>query len=190
MTQPDFRIFDADNHYYEAEDALTRHLDKKMRKRVAEWVELNGRRRLLIGGVLNSFIPNPTFDPIGKPGALMDYYLGSEDGGKTFLDRIRDVEPLSDRPEYPGPRRSPRANWTSSRWMAAGCSRPWESASSMRWMMTSTPAWQHSLPSIDGSMTTGDSPIRIASSPRPTSAYAMSPMPLVSSSGSSGGARG
>jgi len=100
MTQLDYRIFDADNHYYEAEDALTRHLDKGMRKRVAEWVELNGRRRLLVGGALNSFIPNPTFDPIGKPGALMEYYLGSEEGGKTFLEQIREVEPLSDRPEY------------------------------------------------------------------------------------------
>lgn len=100
MTRIDYRIFDADNHYYEAPDALTRHLDRKMQKRVAEWVELNGRRRLLIAGALNDFIPNPTFDPVGKPGALMDYYLGSAEGGRSFQDKIRDVEPLSNRPEY------------------------------------------------------------------------------------------
>ncbi len=100
MPTIDYEIFDADNHYYEAEDCFTRHLDSGIKKRVAQWVEVEGRRRLLIGGKLNSFIPNPTFDPVGKPGALMEYYLGTEEGGRTFLERIRDVEPLSDRPEY------------------------------------------------------------------------------------------
>lgn len=100
MTQLDYRIFDADNHYYEAADALTRHLDPKLGRRVAEWIEVRGKQRLLIGGALNDFIPNPTFDPIGKPGALMDYYKGTPEGGKSFAQRIRDVEPLANRPEY------------------------------------------------------------------------------------------
>jgi len=95
-----YRIFDADNHYYEATDALTRHLDPKLRRRVAEWAEVRGKPRLLIGGALNDFIPNPTFDPIGKPGALMEYYLGTAEGGRSFAARIRDVEPLANRPEY------------------------------------------------------------------------------------------
>ncbi|MEZ4333687.1 MAG: amidohydrolase family protein [Myxococcota bacterium] len=95
-----YGIFDADNHYYEATDALTRHLDPKLRRRVAEWAEVRGKPRLLIGGALNDFIPNPTFDPIGKPGALMEYYLGTAEGGRSFATRIRDVEPLANRPEY------------------------------------------------------------------------------------------
>ena len=62
MGQLGYRIFDADNHYYEAVDALTRHLDPKLRRPVAEWAEVRGKPRLLIGGALNDFIPNPTFD--------------------------------------------------------------------------------------------------------------------------------
>lgn len=100
MGQLDYRIFDADNHYYEATDALTRHLDRKLARRVAEWAEIGGKQRLLIGGARNDFIPNPTFDPIGKPGALMEFYLGTAEGGRSFAERIRDVEPLANRPEY------------------------------------------------------------------------------------------
>ncbi len=33
MAQLDFQVFDADNHYYEAEDAFTRHIEPSMRKR-------------------------------------------------------------------------------------------------------------------------------------------------------------
>ncbi len=38
-------IFDADNHFYEAHDAFTRHVPKRMRSRCVEWVELEGGRR-------------------------------------------------------------------------------------------------------------------------------------------------
>ena len=92
-------LFDADNHYYEAEDAFIRHMEPAYR-RLFEWAEIGGRRRLLVNGKVNSFIPNPTFDPVGKPGALMEYFLGQEGAGEAFQSRLRDVEPLSDRPEY------------------------------------------------------------------------------------------
>ena len=32
--------FDADSHYYEAEDALTRHLPKEWRRRGPQWAEI------------------------------------------------------------------------------------------------------------------------------------------------------
>jgi predicted TIM-barrel fold metal-dependent hydrolase len=41
-----------------------------------QWAEVNGRERLLVGGKVNRFIPNPTFDPCSKPGALIDYFRG------------------------------------------------------------------------------------------------------------------
>ena len=51
MTDHDGKIFDADNHYYEAPDAFTRHVPKKMRARCVEWVEMdNGRRYQIVGG--------------------------------------------------------------------------------------------------------------------------------------------
>ena len=69
-SQPmDFQPIDADNHYYEPLDAFTRHLDPKFKRpgrparcRTASSVQL------LIGGKVNRFVPNPTFDPIIVPG--------------------------------------------------------------------------------------------------------------------------
>ncbi|MGA2932444.1 MAG: amidohydrolase, partial [Acidimicrobiales bacterium] len=46
----DYATFDADNHYYEAPDAYTRHIEKSMAKRAMQWAEINGRQRLLVGG--------------------------------------------------------------------------------------------------------------------------------------------
>ena len=46
----DFPVFDADNHYYEAVDAFTRHLEPAMRKRAMQWATIDGKERLLVGG--------------------------------------------------------------------------------------------------------------------------------------------
>src|SRR5580765_1276622 len=78
MSELGFRAFDADNHYYEALDAFTRHIPKEMSKRCMQWAEIDGRTRLLVGGKVNRFIPNPTFDPVSKPGALDRYFRGKE----------------------------------------------------------------------------------------------------------------
>ena len=76
MTELAFKAFDADNHYYEAEDAFIRHVDPSMHKRCMQWAEVGGRKRLLVGGKINRFIPNPTFDPVARPGCLDDYFRG------------------------------------------------------------------------------------------------------------------
>ena len=76
MTDLPFAAFDADNHYYEAEDAFIRHVDPKMHKRCMQWAEIDGRQRLLVGGKVNRFIPNPTFDPVARPGCLDEYFRG------------------------------------------------------------------------------------------------------------------
>ncbi|HEY5875502.1 MAG TPA: hypothetical protein VIT64_09385, partial [Ilumatobacteraceae bacterium] len=80
MTTLGFRPFDADNHYYEATDAFIRHIPKEMERRCMQWAELGGKQRLLVGGKVNSFIPNPTFDPVSKPGALDLYFRGKVPG--------------------------------------------------------------------------------------------------------------
>ena len=38
MTDLGFKPFDADNHYYEATDAFSRHIDPKMAQRCMQWV--------------------------------------------------------------------------------------------------------------------------------------------------------
>jgi predicted TIM-barrel fold metal-dependent hydrolase len=95
----DFPIFDADNHYYEALDAFTRHLDPAMRKRTMQWAEVDGRTRLLVGGEINRFIPNPTFENISKPGVLADYFR-AKSGVGDMRAAFGELEPITQRPEY------------------------------------------------------------------------------------------
>ncbi len=99
LTRPAL-AFDADNHYYEAEDAFIRHVDPKMRGRCMRWAEVDGKKRLLVGGKVNHFIPNPTFDPVSKPGALIDYFRG-----KTSIADLHsafgELDPIS--PAYRDP---------------------------------------------------------------------------------------
>ena len=94
-----FSAFDADNHYYEAEDAFIRHIDPSMAKRCMQWAEIDGRKRLLVGGKVNRFIPNPTFDPIARPGSLDDYFRGKKSSG-DIRSAFGELEQLADRPEY------------------------------------------------------------------------------------------
>ena len=89
-------MFDSDNHYYEAEDAFTRHVPRSMAKRCVQWAEVGGRKRLLVGGRLNSFIPNPTFDPVGRPGALQEFFKGR--AGTDVKAAFGELEPI--RAEY------------------------------------------------------------------------------------------
>jgi predicted TIM-barrel fold metal-dependent hydrolase len=98
MADLDFLVFDADNHYYEAEDAFTRHVDRRMQARCMQWAEIKGRTRLLVGGQVNRFIPNPTFDPVARPGCLDQYYRGNNPDGASIKEAFGDLEPI--RPEY------------------------------------------------------------------------------------------
>jgi predicted TIM-barrel fold metal-dependent hydrolase len=96
----DFLGFDADNHYYEAVDAFTRHIDPAFAKRTMQWAEIGGRQRLLVAGTLNRFIPNPTFDPVSRPGALDEYFRGRNPRGADTPELFGELQPMSERPEY------------------------------------------------------------------------------------------
>lgn len=78
-------IFDADNHLYEAEDALTRHLPES-HKNLFRYVEINGRKKLIVRDRLTEFIPNPTFEVIAAPGAHMDFFAGNNPEGKSLRE--------------------------------------------------------------------------------------------------------
>lgn len=95
----DFAAFDCDNHYYEAEDAFTRHMDPAMAKRCMQWATIDGKQRLLVGGAINRFIPNPTFNPIARPGCLDDYFRGKV-AATDMREAFGELEDLADRPEY------------------------------------------------------------------------------------------
>ncbi|HZP29196.1 MAG TPA: amidohydrolase family protein [Acidimicrobiia bacterium] len=95
----DFPIFDADNHYYEPVDAFTRYIDPAMRKRAMQWATIDGRTRLIVGGEINRFIPNPTFEKVSKPGVLADYFRAKAGVG-DMREAFGGLEPIEERPEY------------------------------------------------------------------------------------------
>ena len=93
---PPWPLFDCDQHYYEAEDAFTRHLDPAFYSAI-RWAEIDGRKRLLVGDRLFRMVSNPSFDPVAKPGILADYYKAKNTVG-VDPKAMMEMEPI--RPEY------------------------------------------------------------------------------------------
>jgi len=62
-----FETFDADNHLYENQDALTKFLPDK-RKNVIDYVQVRGRTKIVVRGHISEYIPNPTFARVAVPG--------------------------------------------------------------------------------------------------------------------------
>ncbi len=104
MSHPtDFPVYDADNHLYETEDALTRHLPDALRH-LFRFVELDCRKKLVVRGTITEFVPNPTFEVVARPGAHMAFYAGKNEEGKTLRELTG--EPMRSIPPFrqPGPR--------------------------------------------------------------------------------------
>ncbi len=91
MSSLGYEAFDADNHYYEALDAFTRHLDPRQGPRTVQWAEINGRKYHVVGGRVSHAVVNPTFDPIAKAGALHEYFRGNPEQ-KSPLEFLRERE--------------------------------------------------------------------------------------------------
>ncbi|MEZ5167037.1 MAG: hypothetical protein R2695_11320 [Acidimicrobiales bacterium] len=88
---------DADNHYYEPLDAFTRHLDERFRLRGVRPLHEGKRVQMVMGGTVNTFVPNPTFDPIIVPGCLDLLFRGEIPDGVDPRSLMQ-TEPL--RAEY------------------------------------------------------------------------------------------
>ena len=95
MTLPDYAAFDADNHYYEARDAFTRHVPENMQSRCVQWADINGRQHHLVGGKLARAVKNPTWDPISFPGSIAPFLHGKE-LTEDDIARMQAHEPLPD----------------------------------------------------------------------------------------------
>ena len=89
--------FDCDNHYYEALDAFTRHLDPRLGPRIIQWAQIGGRSYHVIGGRVNRAVTNPTFDPVASAGAMSEYFRGNP-SGRLPHEYLATREPI--RPEY------------------------------------------------------------------------------------------
>ena len=116
--------FDADNHYYEAEDAFIRHMDPAMAKRCMQWAGVDGKRRLLVGGQGQQVHPQPHLRPRRPPGSLEDYFRGRNPDGMDMKTLFGELEPshpayrdrdarvaLLDEQGLEGPSCSPRWAW-------------------------------------------------------------------------------
>jgi predicted TIM-barrel fold metal-dependent hydrolase len=97
MHTVDSPVFDADNHYYEALDAFTRHLDPALGPRVIQWVDVGGRKYHALGGQISRAVTNPTFDPVSPAGSLVDYFRGNPHG-RPMHELMGKPAPI--RPEY------------------------------------------------------------------------------------------
>lgn len=81
----EFEVWDADNHMYETVDAYTRYLPEKYSEAL-KFVDVKGRKKLQILGVVTETIPNPTYEVIPTPGAWSDYFRGINPKGKTLRE--------------------------------------------------------------------------------------------------------
>ena len=95
----DYKVIDVDNHYYEPLASFTRHLDKKFKRRGVQVFQDGKHTQVVIGGRVNHFIPNPTFDPIIVPGCLDLLFRGTVPDGVDPSSLMK-VERLADHPEY------------------------------------------------------------------------------------------
>ena len=77
----DYPLFDADNHLYEPQEALTRYLPKEYQSAI-QYVQVKGRTKIAIRGQISDYIPNPTFEVVARPGAMEDYFKHGNPEGK------------------------------------------------------------------------------------------------------------
>lgn len=85
MSNGHFEVWDADNHMYETIDAYTRYLPEKYSEAI-KFVDIKGRKKLQILGIITETIPNPTYEVIPTPGAWADYFRGINPEGKTLRE--------------------------------------------------------------------------------------------------------
>jgi predicted TIM-barrel fold metal-dependent hydrolase len=95
----DFPVFDADNHFYEPEEALTKFLPDN-RKNAIQYVDVKGRTKIVVRNVISDYIPNPTFSVVAKPGAQEEYFRHGS-GGKTYREVMG--EPMKSIPAFREP---------------------------------------------------------------------------------------
>jgi predicted TIM-barrel fold metal-dependent hydrolase len=99
----DYRMMDADNHYYEQDDCFSRHIEPKF---AGEAVRLitnphTGARRWALGDRLVSFIDMNPADGVLPPGAIAGLFAGTADySGNGAVKRSAFDQPaLMHRPE-------------------------------------------------------------------------------------------
>jgi predicted TIM-barrel fold metal-dependent hydrolase len=55
-----------------------------------EYVELHGRTKIMIRGLVSEYIPNPTFEVVARPGAQEEYFRNGNPEGKSYRELMGD----------------------------------------------------------------------------------------------------
>jgi len=90
-----YRLFDADNHYYEPRDAFTRHIETAWADKAVRVVEDDGRDQILVGDRPFRFL-SPYYRTVAPPGSLREL-LRNLSGAGSISETARD-HPIQ--PEY------------------------------------------------------------------------------------------
>ncbi|MDX3246227.1 amidohydrolase family protein [Streptomyces sp. ME18-1-4] len=98
-----YPLFDADNHLYETQEALTKYLPEEYQGAI-QYVNVGGRTKIAIRGQISEYIPNPTFEVVARPGAMEEYFRVGNPDGKTRREIFG--EPMRSIPAFrePAPR--------------------------------------------------------------------------------------
>ncbi|MBV8134781.1 MAG: hypothetical protein JO121_03935 [Deltaproteobacteria bacterium] len=71
---PDYKIFDADSHYYEPDDCFTRHMEKACADRAVRVVHGEGKyARVYIGSERSKFYTASPGEITGAAGSMMEF---------------------------------------------------------------------------------------------------------------------
>ena len=63
-------------------DAFTRYLPDRF-KGAIDYVDVHGRTKIVVRGVISNYIPNPTFEVVARPGAQEEYFRVGNPEGKS-----------------------------------------------------------------------------------------------------------
>ena len=87
MSDVDYRLNDADEHYYEPDDCFTRHIEAKFRDaHRARRAHGPGPGRMCVGDERCHFFSVGAGDNVGAPGVMKAFLRGqSEEGGNPSL---------------------------------------------------------------------------------------------------------
>jgi predicted TIM-barrel fold metal-dependent hydrolase len=95
-----YPVFDADNHFYEPREALTKFLPDHAKDAI-DYVEVKGRTKIVVRGMITDYIPNPTFEVVARPGAQEEYFRQGNPDGKSYREIMG--EPMKAIPAFREP---------------------------------------------------------------------------------------
>lgn len=98
-TSTDYPVFDIDTHYFEPLDAFTRHLDPKYRDLGLSWRDTPEGKQLFVGDRPHTFLDDPAFERIEKPGNLAEMLRRGVHATHTDGDWIKPTPEMVNDPD-------------------------------------------------------------------------------------------